>query len=393
MRPLESLFRKHILSVKPYSSARSEYPVGNADTVSAGLVQQIFLDANENAFGSPNGLAFNGNAVNRYPDPLQMTLKRRIAEIKGLPSARVNSIFLGNGSDEPIDLIIRAFCEPSATVASGDEIPGDEIIITPPTYGMYEVSASIHNVPVRRVPLLRTMTDTSGTFTLDVASILQAVTPRTKLIFLCSPNNPTANVFEREAIESIIAGFDGIVVLDEAYIDFAPEHSFLPRLASYPNVIILQTFSKAWGMAALRLGMAFADERIIAVLNTIKPPYNINILTQETVLQALYHTEWKDRTVNTVVRERERLASELEQIHIVERVFPSDANFILAQFLDARAVYTALVQRNIIVRDRSGVTLCDDCLRISVGTPAENRNLLNALADITRIPLVMNIGA
>ena len=393
MRPLESLLRKHILSVKPYSSARSEYPAGNAEAPLLSPAQQTFLDANENAFGSPNGLAFNGNAVNRYPDPLQITLKRRIAEIKGLPPERINSIFLGNGSDEPIDLIIRAFCEPNVTAASGDEISGDEIIITPPTYGMYEVSAAIHNVTVRRVPLVRTMADASGTFALDVASILQAITPRTKLIFLCSPNNPTANVFEREAIESIIAGFDGIVVLDEAYIDFAVEQSFLPRLAVYPNVIILQTFSKAWGMAALRLGMAFADERIIAVLNKIKPPYNINILTQETALQALYHTEWKDRTVNTIVRERERLATELEQIHIVERVFPSDANFILAQFLDARAVYAALVQRNIIVRDRSGVTLCDDCLRITVGTATENRHLLDALADIARKPVVTNVAA
>lgn len=383
MRPLEKLLRKHILGVKPYSSARSEYPTGNA-AATAGLEQQTFLDANENAFGSPNGLAFNGNAVNRYPDPLQSTLKRRIAEIKGIAAERVNTIFLGNGSDEPIDLIIRAFCEPSVIAASGEEILGDEIIITPPTYGMYEVSAAIHNVPVRRVPLLRTLEDASGAFTLDVAAILNAITPRTKLIFLCSPNNPTANVFEREAIERIITGFDGIVVLDEAYIDFAPEHSFLPRLADYPNVILLQTFSKAWGMAALRLGMAFADERIIAVLNKIKPPYNINILTQETALQALYHTEWKDRIVHTTVRERERLAAELEQIHIVERVFPSDANFILVQFLDARNVYAALVQRSIIVRDRSGVALCDDCLRITVGTPAENRLLLDALADIAR---------
>lgn len=383
MRPLETLLRKHILGVKPYSSARSEYPIGNA-AATTGLEQQTFLDANENAFGSPNGLAFNGNAVNRYPDPLQSTLKRRIAEIKGLTAERPHTIFLGNGSDEPIDLIIRAFCEPSVIESSGEEILGDEIIVTPPTYGMYEVSAAIHNVPVRRVPLLRTLEDTSGAFALDITAILNAITPRTKLIFLCSPNNPTANVFEREAIERIITGFEGIVVLDEAYIDFAPEHSFLPRLADYPNVILLQTFSKAWGMAALRLGMAFADERIIAVLNKIKPPYNINILTQETALQALYHTEWKDRIVHTTVRERERLAAELEQIHIVERVFPSDANFILVQFLDARNVYAALVQRNIIVRDRSGVALCDDCLRITVGTPAENRLLLDALADIAR---------
>lgn len=381
MRPLEILLRKHILSVKPYSSARSEYPSGNAKAT-VGSEQQTFLDANENAFGSPNGIAFNGNAVNRYPDPLQLALKRRIAEIKNIAPESANTIFLGNGSDEPIDLIIRAFCEPSVIGASGEEICGDEIIITPPTYGMYEVSAAIHNVPVRPVPLLRTLNETSGNFALDVGAILSAVTPRTKLIFLCSPNNPTANTFEREAIERIIAGFDGIVVLDEAYIDFAPEQSFLPRLAKYPNVIILQTFSKAWGMAALRLGIAFADEHIIAVLNKIKSPYNINILTQEMALQALYHTEWKERIVNTVLRERERLCGELERISIVRHIFPSDANFVLVQFSDARAVYEGLVQRHIIVRDRSGVVLCDDCLRITVGTAAENRYLLDALADI-----------
>lgn len=381
MRPLPILLRKHILSVKAYSSARSEYPTGSVKAA-PNLAVQTFLDANENAFGSPNGLAFNGVAVNRYPDPLQTALKRRIADVKHLPPDRTNTIFLGNGSDEPIDLILRAFCEPSVYNTSGEVVLGDEIIITPPTYGMYEVSAAIHNIMVCRVPLVRSLDEESGSYSLDVEGVLQAISPRTKVIFLCSPNNPTANVFEREALERIIRGFEGIVVLDEAYIDFAPKHSFLPRLQDFPNLIILQTFSKAWGMAALRLGMAFADEAIISVLNTIKPPYNINVLTQETAMTALYHGEWHDRVVSETIRERERLVAELECVRLVQRVFPSDANFILVQFENARSIYEALVQRHIVVRDRSGVALCDDCLRITVGTAEENKRLLGALSEI-----------
>ena len=376
MRPLSALLRKHILGVKPYSSARSEYPTGNAEA-SSNHASQTFLDANENAFGSPNGIG-----VHRYPDPLQMALKRRIAEIKNLRADRTGTIFLGNGSDEPIDLLMRAFCEPSVYAPSGEIVLGDEIIITPPTYGMYEVSAAIHNVVVCRIPLLRRRDGKTGIFGLDVDGILQAVTPRTKIIFLCSPNNPTANLFERSAIERILAGFDGIVVLDEAYIDFAAEQSFLPRLADFPNLVILQTFSKAWGMAALRLGMAFADEAIIRVLNTIKPPYNINILTQETAISALYHTDWHTDIVESILQERQSLIVELQKLSGVERVFPSDANFILVEFTDARAVYEALVQKNIIVRDRSGVTLCEGCLRITVGTHEENIHLVHELGQI-----------
>lgn len=374
MRPLSQLLRKHILTVKPYSSARSEYPTGNA--VPSQASAQTFLDANENAFGSPDGAA-----VHRYPDPLQMALKRRIGEIKHIPEERINTIFLGNGSDEPIDLIIRAFCEPSIHAASGEILQGDEMIITPPTYGMYEVSAAIHHVVVNRVPLVRTFEGKSGSYRLDVDGILRAITPRTKLIFLCSPNNPTANVFDKRALEQIITSFDGIVILDEAYIDFAEKHSFLPRLAEFPNLVILQTFSKAWGMAALRLGMAFADASIIEVLNKIKPPYNINILTQDAALKALQHTDWKDRVVKDILEERESLMHELSTLHDVQHVFPSDANFILAHFTNARAVYERLVEKGIIVRDRSGVTLCEDCLRITVGTPFENERLLAALTS------------
>ncbi len=374
MRPLSDLLRKHILTVKPYSSARSEYPTAN--TASNQASSKTFLDANENAFGSPSEIT-----VNRYPDPLQMALKRRICEIKQIPESRIGTIFLGNGSDEPIDLIIRAFCEPSVHAASGEITEGDAMIITPPTYGMYEVSAAIHHVAVKRVPLVRTFEGKTGTFRLDEDGIKQAITPRTKLIFLCSPNNPTANVFDRSALERIITGFDGIVILDEAYIDFAEAHSFLPHLAEFPNLVILQTFSKAWGMAALRLGMAFADSNIIEVLNKIKPPYNINILTQETALKALQHTDWKERVVRDILEERETLMHELSALHDVQHVFPSDANFILAHFTNARAVYERLVEKGIVVRDRSGVTLCEDCLRITVGTPFENERLLAALTS------------
>ena len=389
MRSLDQLLRKHILAVKPYSSARSEYPTNNTSS-SENQHSSVFLDANENAFGSPSHLT-----VSRYPDPLQIALKERIAEIKRIPQERVNTIFLGNGSDEPIDLIIRAFCEPKSTptqrqtlgsVANtslndktddkiDDKILDDEIIITPPTYGMYEVSAAIHNVALARVPLRK---DARG-FHLNAEAVLASSTPRTKLIFLCSPNNPTANALDASALERVITGFDGIIVLDEAYIDFAPDKSFLPRLAEFPNLIILQTFSKAWGMAGLRLGMAFARAEIIAVLNTIKPPYNINIVAQEAALTALADVAWHDEVVVQTLRERTRLQAELVKLAFVQRVFPSDANFLLVEMQHSRRIYEELVRQNIIVRDRAGVALCEDCLRITVGTELENTRLLAAL--------------
>ncbi len=401
MRPLDQLLRKHILTVKPYSSARSEYPTAETSTTDTSTSENqhssVFLDANENAFGSPSHLN-----VNRYPDPLQTTLKKRIAEIKNIPTDRTNTIFLGNGSDEPIDLLIRAFCEPmlsesstssvnagvvNAGVVNADGINadginagfGDEIITTPPTYGMYEVSAAINNIALVRVPLQK---DTRG-FHLNAEAVLAAITPRTKLIFLCSPNNPTANILEASAIERVITGFDGIVVLDEAYIDFAPESSFLPRLKDFPNLVILQTFSKAWGMAGLRLGMAFAGAEIIGVMNNIKPPYNINILAQEAALTALADVAWHDRVVAETLQERERLCVELAKFSFVKRVFPTDANFLLVEMQQSRRVYAALVRENIIVRDRSSVTLCDDCLRITVGTEAENTRLLEAFGTMS----------
>jgi histidinol-phosphate aminotransferase len=377
MRPLAQLLRHHILTVKPYSSARSEYPT--TDTSSLSQHSSVFLDANENAFGSPARLH-----VNRYPDPLQSTLKTRIAEIKNIPPHPTNTIFLGNGSDEPIDLLIRAFCEPTPAKILDQPTNtnlGDEIIITPPTYGMYEVSAAIHNVSLVRVPLRK---DAAG-FHLNSDAVLAAITSHTKLIFLCSPNNPTANNLEASAVEAVITGFDGIVVIDEAYIDFSLESSFLPRLADFPNVVILQTFSKAWGMAGLRLGMAFARTEIIAVLNTIKSPYNINTLTQEVALTALADVSWHKSIIAKTLEERARLQTELGKSAHVLRVFPSNANFLLVEMQQSRHVYEELVRQNIIVRDRSQVVLCEDCLRITVGTEAENTQLLAALANIKSV--------
>jgi histidinol-phosphate aminotransferase len=392
MRPLSSLVRPHILSLQPYSSARSEYPVAddnakNASTNNAPSTSAtVFLDANENSLGAPPTAQTTAQTkdravlLHRYPDPLQTALKRRIAEIKGVPDIR--SIFVGNGSDEPIDLLIRALCEPSVPNAEGGTLAGDSIVIAPPTYGMYEVSANIHNVRVRRAPLRRCDNERTGAFLLDADAVLRAADARTKIIILCSPNNPTAAALDAEAIERVLTGFDGVVLLDEAYIDFAPEKSFLPRLAEFPNLMIIQTFSKAWGMAALRLGMAFAAPPIIDVLNAIKSPYNVNIVSQEIALAALQNPEWKDRAVAELVGERERLRAALYSLANVRRVFPSDANFLLVEFDRARAVYAALVKRNIVVRDRSSVELCDNCLRITVGAPAENQRLLSALAEI-----------
>ncbi|TAE30740.1 MAG: histidinol-phosphate transaminase [Candidatus Kapaibacterium sp.] len=380
MRSLDQLLRKHILAVKPYASARSEY-TETAKTASTQVCEaNVFLDANENAFGSPAALA-----VSRYPDPLQISLKQRIGAIKGLPESGldpIQTLFLGNGSDEPIDLLLRAFCEPMPenTDKTTHEADTDNIIITPPTYGMYEVSAAIHNVRVRRVPLRK---DAAG-FHLVAEEVLAAVTPRTKIIFLCSPNNPTGNSLDPSAIERIITGFDGIVVIDEAYIDFAPEQSFLSRLhlAAFRHVVVLQTFSKAWGMAALRLGMAFAAPEIIAVLNKIKAPYNINSLAQEAALTALSDHSWKDRTVAETVHEREHLADVLREYTLVRRVYPSDANFLLVEMDNARRVYEELVYQGVVVRDRSATRHCEDCLRITVGTREENTRLLSVLGKI-----------
>lgn len=336
----EKYIRKNILTLKPYSSARDEYS-GEA---------MVFLDANENPYNQP---------FNRYPDPLQRKLKSRIAEIKGVSS---ESIFLGNGSDEPIDLLIRAFCEPGK----------HNIIQIEPTYGMYQVAAGINNVEVKKVLL-------NKDYSLDADQLLSAIDENTRIIFLCSPNNPTGNALDSGEMAKVLKGFDGPVVVDEAYIDFAPGLSLLPRLSEFGNLIVLQTFSKAWGMAGLRLGMAFADPEIISVLNKIKYPYNLNILTQEKALEMLDNAIEVQNWVKTLIEERQKLAASLMQIPYVEKVWPSDANFLLVKMKHARKVYEFLVDKGIIVRDRSKVMLCEDTLRITVGSSDENGLLVEAL--------------
>jgi histidinol-phosphate aminotransferase len=340
----QGFFRPHILAVKPYASARDEYSG----------TEGVFLDANENPYSSADGQAWN-----RYPDPHQTAIKHKLAPIKGV---RPSQIFLGNGSDEPIDLLIRACCEPQS----------DNIIIMPPTYGMYEVSADINNVPIVRVPL-------TPDFEIDTPAVLAAITPTTKIVWICSPNNPTGNLLNREAIVHILENFDGLVVVDEAYIDFADVKSFVSKLDSYPNLVVLQTFSKAWGMAGLRLGMCFASDEIIAVLNKIKSPYNLSSPTQQLLFEALDHVEAKNTLVKQILADTKTLASALSKLSIVERVYPSDTNFLLVQFTNSEAVMKYLIDQKIIVRDRSKVKLCEGCLRISVGTESENNLLIAAL--------------
>lgn len=342
---LQSIVRKHILSLAPYSSARDEY-TGK---------EGVFLDANENPIGSATPENWN-----RYPDPYQAAIKEKIAPIKG---CRPTQIFLGNGSDEPIDLIIRLTCEPKE----------DNIIILPPTYGMYEVSASVNNVQVQKI-------DLTEDYQLDVDAIIEAINPKTKLIFICSPNNPTGNIINREAILTIIDNFEhGLVIIDEAYNDFSDEPSFIPELDNFPNVMVLQTFSKAWGLAALRLGMAFANEELIKLLNKIKYPYNINGLTQKLLIENISNTDFVVNSVNTLNNNRKLLAEALSKLSIAEKIFPSDANFLLVKFQDAKAVFDYLIEQKTIVRDRSKVKLCDNSLRISVGTAEENTHLMNLL--------------
>ena len=339
---LNILLRKNIQNLKPYSSARDEYS-GDA---------MVFLDANENPFNDP---------YNRYPDPLQKELKQKISALKNIPA---NQIFLGNGSDEPIDLLIRAFCEPGT----------DNIVTINPTYGMYQVAADTNNIEVIKVSL-------TSDFELEPKQILQAVNEKTKLIFLCSPNNPSGNSLDKDAMVGIIQNFNGLVIVDEAYIDFAPGKSFLPELDKYPNLVILQTFSKAWGMAGIRLGMAFAASEIIQVLNKIKYPYNLNILTQKKALELLDNKEQVDTWIKMLIDEREKMRKYLTKFHFVIKIFPSDANFLLVEMTNARGIYNYLVENGIIVRDRSKIHLCDNSLRITIGTMEEDNLLLQALKE------------
>ncbi|GAC1425825.1 MAG: histidinol-phosphate transaminase [Flavisolibacter sp.] len=341
---LNNLVRENIKKLTPYSSARSEFG-GNAE---------VFLDANENSFGSPLTKWYN-----RYPDPLQVELKKKIAGIK-LTSP--DQMLLGNGSDECIDLLIRAFCEPRE----------DNIIVCPPTYGMYQVYADINNVPSRAVPLLEN-------YQLDLQKLEQSIDFKTKLIFFCSPNNPTGNNLNRQEIEMVLNNFDGLVIIDEAYINYSRQKSFLSDLKDYPNLVVLQTFSKAWGLAALRLGISFASKEIIQVLNTIKPPYNISGLTQEVVMQALDNLQDVNGMIEETIKEREALKKQLLELPLVVRVFPSETNFLLVKIKNAKDVYHYLKERGIIVRNRTNVLLCDDCLRITVGTPHQDVALIKAL--------------
>lgn len=336
---LNRLLRPNIRAMQPYSSARDEFH-GSAS---------VFLDANENPYNKP---------YNRYPDPMQWRLKKRISEIKEVPVA---SIFLGNGSDEPIDLLMRAFCEPGR----------DEILTIDPTYGMYQVAADVNNVFCRKVALRED-------FSLDLPALLGQIADATKLIFLCSPNNPTGNSLNPADIREVLRAFAGIVVVDEAYIDFSSNPSFLRELETWPNLVVLQTLSKAWGAAAIRLGMAFASPEIIAVLNKIKYPYNVNLLTQEKALELLDPERMKVQ-LNHILQGRSRLRRELASIPIVRRVYPTDANFFLVDVGDADRVYQDLVGQGIIVRNRNRVTLCRGCLRITVGTEVENMLLIAAL--------------
>lgn len=345
---LRSLLRPNIAEIVPYSSARDEY-TGK---------EGVFLDANENPIAS-----VADGPYNRYPDPLQRTVKEKIAKIKGIDAEH---IFLGNGSDEPIDLLFRAFCEPKE----------DNVITLPPTYGMYRVCADINNVKVIEVPL------TAETYDIKTGEILQQVGPNTKIIWVCSPNNPTGNLATRSNIYELLDNFNGLVVIDEAYIDFASEPSFIYELDKYPNLVVLQTFSKAWGMAALRLGMAYASKEIIEILNKIKYPYNINLATQEIALKALEKEAQKDEMVKEIMQQRNWLEAALSELSMVQKIYPSDANFLLVKVKAARKVYEQLIGKLVIVRDRSKVTLCDECLRITVGTADENVRLIQELKEL-----------
>lgn len=343
MFDLNSLVRPNILNLVPYSSARSEFK-GQAD---------IFLDANENPFDT---------GLNRYPDPLQRKLKHHISEIKSVPAEQ---IFLGNGSDEAIDLLVRIFCEPRQ----------DHIIILPPTYGMYQVAADIADVAIREISL-------TPDFQPDVEAILAAANPHSKLLFICSPNNPTGNDADPARIRQLAAQFPGIVVIDEAYGDFSTRPSATELLPEFPNLVVMQTFSKAWGMAGMRLGMAFASEEVIHLFNKVKAPYNINQLTQLKALEALRDPSHKDEMVQVILHERTRLEGELPHLACVEKVFPSDANFLLVRVTDPYGIYRYLVEKGIIVRNRANVHLCEGALRITVGRPEENDRLLQALNQV-----------
>ena len=343
MKELKELIRPNIWSLKPYSSARDEYK---------GATASVFLDANENPYNTPN---------NRYPDPLQTELKTLVSRVKNIGKDR---IFLGNGSDEAIDILYRTFC-----------IPGvDNAVAIDPTYGMYEVCADINDVEYRKVLL-------NENFQFKASELLSRTDNNTKLIFLCSPNNPTGNNLCHKEIETVLENFQGIVVIDEAYIDFSTEKSFTTMLDKYPNMVVLQTFSKAWGCAGIRLGMAFASEEIISVFNKVKYPYNVNHLTQTEAINMIGKEYQIKEWVKTLLTERSRLIAKFGNLDCCEHIYPTDANFFLAKVTDAKKIYDYLVNKGIIVRNRTNVTLCHNCLRVTIGSRPENDKLIEALEN------------
>ena len=351
------LVRENIKVLKPYSSARHEFE-GKAS---------VYLDANENPFGSPLSLVGEGTGVrfNRYPDPMQWQLKFQLSKIKAVPA---ENIFIGNGSDEVIDLAYRIFCNPGK----------DNVIICPPTYGMYEVSGNINDTQIRKVNL-------TEDFQLNVQGILNAVDVNSKLLFICSPNNPTGNNMKRTDVELLLNNFPGVVIIDEAYINYSNQKTFIQELAEYPNLIVMQTLSKAWGLAALRLGLCYASLNIINLFNKVKPPYNINLASQQLALQALQNTPQVNEWIKITVDEKDILQNKLAACSFVQKVYKSDANFLLVKVLDAEKLYQWLATNEVVVRNRSKEPLCESCLRITVGTPEENKQLINLLNEYNEI--------
>ena len=350
MFDLKNILRPNIASLTPYSSAREDFK-GEAE---------IYLDANENAIGS----AINNHVLNRYPDPLQLKVKEKLGKVKGIPPA---NIFLGNGSDEAIDILIRAFCNPGK----------DNIIILPPTYGMYEVSARINDIVVKTVNL-------NGNLQLDIRGINSAIDKNTKLIFVCSPNNPTGGVIDKDDIEKLLNNFNGVVVVDEAYIDFSDSQGMLHDVEKCPNLVILQTFSKAWGLAGLRVGMAFSSVEIINVMNKIKAPYNVGELVQKLVLQALDNKDKVLGMIDILKKEREIIVGKLKNFSFVKEILPSQANFLLVKTSDPNKLYDFLISHDTVVRNRSTLPLCEGGLRMTIGTPDENKKLVSLLSTFEK---------
>ena len=346
MMDIQKLIRPSVKALKPYSSARDEFKDFDKD--------MVFLDANENPFE---------NGVNRYPDPQQNKVKVLLSEIKNVST---QNILLGNGSDEVLDLIIRAFCEPNQ----------DNVVLLPPTYGMYEVLANVNAVETINV-------DLSNDFQPKTEAILKASNANSKILFLCSPNNPSGNSFKSKDVEILIRKFKGLVVIDEAYIDFSEEKSWLDRLKEFPNLIVTQTLSKAYGMAGIRLGICYASEEIISTLNKIKPPYNVNELTQQKAVERLMMKTEVNQEIRSIKEERYKLIKELESINFILKIFPTDANFVLVKVDNANNRYDQLIHKGIVIRNRTNQSLCENCLRLTVGTVSENKKLINALKELS----------